>query len=256
MEFQVDKLTAAFHDQDTLTAVVPLTGIDLGAVEEQWRVAARAGADLVEWRLDYLEDDPDQPSYRRETSELAGELKEELGVPVLATYRSKAEGGYLDTEGPALARYHNLVKDSAVWADAVDVELVRPGADELIAELSQKLPVVASFHSHAGPFDPDFAKAILREMGASGATVAKLAWAAEDKQQAAAIAEVQSWAALQLEVPSVVIGMGPEGILTRLGTPALMSAFAFGTLGQESAPGQPTLVDLRSSVSKHSPLGD
>ena len=244
----MDKLSDALHDQDMLTAVVPLTGATLEEVEDQWRAAGQAGADMVEWRLDYLEDDPDQPSYRRQTSQLAQQLKEELGVPVLATYRSKAEGGQLDVEGPGLARYHNLVKDSTLWADAVDVELVRPGADELITELRGKLPVVASFHSYTFPFDSAFAKAMLKEMEASGAAVAKLAWVARNEQEAAAIVAVQEWAGLQLEVPSVVIGMGPQGVATRLGTAALMSAFAFGTLGQKSAPGQPTLTELRESV--------
>ena len=244
----MDELTGRFRDQDSLTAVVPLVGKTLDEVEDQWWAAAEAGADMVEWRLDFLEDDPAQPSYRRQTAELAQQLKEELEVPVLATYRTRAEGGGLDAAGPGIAKYHNLVKDSALWADAVDVELVRPGADELIAELGSKLPVVASFHSFVAPPDTEFAKAMLEEMAVSGAAVAKLAWKVEDPRQGAELAKLQSWAALQLDVPSVVIGMGEDGENTRLGTPALMSAFAFGTVGESSAPGQPTLGELRASV--------
>lgn len=247
----VDDLQERLRDCSAVTAVVPLTGSTLAEVEDQWTAAARAGADMVEWRLDFLERDPEMASTALEHADqifkLATKMREAAGIPVLATYRTSAEGGNLDIEADGAATYKDLVRDAAGWADVVDVEIVRPGGDDLVAELQDQVMVVASFHSFQAGVDEEFLKAILQHMERSEAAVVKVAWMVGDPDDLEIVLDAQRWATQNLAVPAVILGMGELGKQSRLGPAAKRSALTFATVGKASAPGQPTLEELRDS---------
>ena len=230
-----------------LVAVVPIIERDLVAVPERWQQAAEAGADMIEWR------GPE------EIAEVARHLRTKFGLPVLATWRTDAEGGYF-TLGAGAGRlaptYAEAVRAASKWADLVDVELSRDGATKLIAEVARSTPVVASFHDFDGPVNEAQLRQHLLDMETSDATVAKVAVAVTSEEDLSGILAVQDWAQ-SLEVPSVIIGMGAHGRQTRLAERAARSAFAFATVdcgkqggSSTSAPGQPTLCELRESVRK------
>ena len=246
------RLLDQLRDGGRVTAVVPLTGSRLEEVEQQWAAAAEAGADLVEWRLDHLE-----PSFALSGEALArfgNAMRSKHGVPVLATYRTEAEGGGFAADGASgAAAYRQAVRDTAIWADLVDVELVRPGADDLIEELKEQTVVVASFHNFEPEVDEEFLKETLTVMGESGAGVAKVAWMVADEDDLETIQDAQRWARKTLEVPAAVIGMGELGKDTRLGKSAELSAISFAMVGAASAPGQPTLGELRTSSGEAAP---
>lgn len=118
---------------------VPIVGQDAAEVRSQWQAAALAGADLVEWRLDFFVEDSAQ------IESLGQELRHRYELPVLATWRSDREGGNLLTglgSSPAelfagAEGYAERVLAAARWADAVDVELglaeAWPGGDLIAA---------------------------------------------------------------------------------------------------------------------------
>lgn len=251
MEVPVADLLERFRDRDGVVAVVPLTSKNLKDVRKEWGEAASAGADMVEWRLDWLE--PKRSSKKislRKVAEVADEMREATGVPVLATYRTAAEGGakrrgLVDDED---LDYDRLLRSAAQWADAVDIEYQRAGANKLIREVREEVPVVGSFHLLIPIHSSESFEEWLSEAEASGANVAKLSAMMDGARSAEAIREAQMWAVENLEVPSVVLGMGPGGKQTRLGDAARRSAFTFATVGRESAPGQPTLEELRKSL--------
>lgn len=275
---RVADLVQRFGEGSRATVVVPLTGQTFAEVEEQWQDAAAAGADMVEWRLDFLEGVAgpgavqgvdlgeesagsasmpgagggallgDDAAWLDTAARLAAELREKTGVPVLATFRTTAEGGRLPVDANHAGRYRGLVQDTACWADAVDVELVRPGADHLIAELSGLVPVVASFHSFEPGVDEEFLKDTLRHMEETGASVAKIAWMVGDQDDLETVLDAQLWAGRNMGTPALVIGMGEMGRATRLGAAAKRSAFTFATAGAASAPGQPSVEELRASL--------
>ncbi len=227
------------------TAAVPLVGPTLAEVEQQWEAAAGAGADLIEWRLDLLA--PDQ-RVLAPIGDLGRRLKEQFGIPVLATWRTSGEGGQLHLTGRSMTTYTELVADVATWADAVDIEIERPEAEALISALTERVQTVSSYHRFEAPVDGEIIRAKLEQMEHAGASVAKVAWMIDTDSDLEALLSAQDWAFAELSIPSVIIGMGARGISSRLGQRAALSAFAFAVVGQPSAPGQPTLQELRDST--------
>lgn len=244
-EVPVDDLLKRFADRNAVVAIVPLTGSTLDQVRDQWRAAYEAGADMVEWRLDFLDQTID-----RESIELMGRaLKSDFGLPVLATYRTTAEGGNFPVDTPEnLSNYRLAVASTAAWADATDIECARPSVSDLIVFLTGSVTVVGSFHRFDGAGSLKKYQEWLTSIERMGVDVAKVAVIVEDEGEADAIIEGQIWANENLWIPSLLIGMGPGGQMTRLGEAAKRGAFTFATVGEASAPGQPTIKQLRDSL--------
>lgn len=251
MEVLVADLLQRFRDPSEVVAVVPLTSASPKGIRQEWAEAVAAGADMIEWRLDWLK--PKRSSKKialRKVRQIAEEMREECDVPVLATYRTGAEGGargrgLIDDED---LDYDGVIRSAAEWADAVDIEYQRAGATDLISQLKGRLPVVGSFHVLIPIHSSESFEGWLHEAADSGADVAKLSVMMDGDSSAKAVREAQVWAQKNLAIPSVVLGMGPGGKETRLGDSARRSAFTFATVGRQSAPGQPTLRELRESL--------
>lgn len=241
-------LIRRFGDSTQVTVAVPLVAPDLEGVRQQWLAAAKEKVDILEWRLDLLDIDRfplGLPQLFAACADLASELRESTGLPVLATWRTADEGGaFVGAESDYVA----AVSSAAGWADVVDVEAAHPRGERLISTLRTELPVVASFHRFTPGVQPALVKLTLESMQDRGATVAKIAWMCGDSTDAQLIMEAQRWADERLDIPAAVMGMGDCGEITRLGEAARKSAFVFATLGHQSAPGQPTLSRLMNSL--------
>lgn len=234
---------------------------DFAKVKDQWGKAALAGADLVEWRLDCLEE-----NYRSDLAAIAQlgiELRQTFGLPVLATWRTSREGGYLDVGATGNSqqrfsgaqRYAELVLQAANWADGVDVELqlsnLWPGGD-LIAAVrgvgcqgdnhglavrvdvgTSPTPVVVASH-HEFQVPPTTSAqliSILQAMSQTDADVLKIAWVVDTAAQLDLVRQAQQWAREYLSHPTVLIAMGAVGAASRLGQFGAQSAFTFATVG-------------------------
>lgn len=216
---------------------VPVMSEDPARIEDQWRAAVRAGADLVEWRIDAV-GEPDLQVGRR--------LRSELGVPVLATVRTAQEGGHFAGTPDA---YQELICGAAQWADAVDIEFAASDAESLLEAAQDKgAAVVFSHHVWGRPAALAEIQECLLAMAEAGADIAKVAWMASSTDEVEAVISAQIWAFDNLMVPAVVIAMGEEGTRTRLGDCAARSAFTFAVATRSSAPGQPTVTEVRESL--------
>lgn len=224
--------------------VVPLQGRDEAGVLVHARDAVAAGADVVEWRLDAW----GAHDAARATAMLP-HLREALGaVPVLATYRSLAEGGpgTLDDDAYGALLSHLL----ELGIDGVDVELTRPEAgvaDLVAAARLAGTTVVGSSHDFAGtPTDAELARRF-DSLAARGCDVLKVAVTAADDGDvqrlllAAAVARRHG-------VDVLPIAMGDAGVVTRIAGECWASPATFGTVGAGTAPGQVPLPQLRAAL--------
>lgn len=236
---------------------VPVMAKTLEESATQWREGALAGADIIEWRVDALEDvdltdsslSMSERSQHQEITSVGKSLRAAHKKPVLATVRTSFEGGGFPAEGTANSEaYLRLLQELSWWADAVDIEIEREGALETIRTLD--VPVVASFHQFEGPIDGTALRSILKRMESSGAAVAKIACMVETPSDLEAVKRLGAWARENLSLPSVVIGMGEAGQETRLGEHAASAAFTFAVAGAVSAPGQLDVATVRASLPK------
>ena len=235
--------------------VVPLVARDVADLAEQ-AAAARGAADVLEWRMDYTDD------LSPEAVLAAGRALVQAadGTPVLATYRTAAEGGArrLGTAGPDapqgrdhdyVARYRALL--AARLVDAVDIETAL--GDAVVAQVvaaahEAGAVVVGSSHDTAGTPPTDQIVARLVGMADAGTDVCKVAVTPHSPDDVLTLLAASHAASRRLDQPLVTVAMGPLGVVTRLAGETFGSAATFGTVGPSSAPGQVDAVALRQVV--------
>ena len=192
------------------------------------RDASRRGLDIAELRIDlYASLDPQH---------VANEAQKFVGIlPTIATIRSTAEGGKC-----TLADADRLEIFEAVLphTDAIDIEL--SSGDELrtnVVAAAHQLDriVIGSYHNFDETPAIDTLRDVVGDADENGVDVLKVATAINESDDVKRLAEF----ALDIcDRNFVLIGMGPQGVLTRLLFPALGSLFTFAHIGEATAPGQ------------------
>jgi len=206
--------------------ICPLIADDVRAMRADMRRAAEAGADAVECRLDMLAEPP--------TDEQLRGLLEGAPLPVIATCRPARQGGrYRGDEG---RRLEILRRAGELGAEYVDVEMDTP------ADARPAGKVILSHHDFQRC--PADLEKIVSSLDASTAAVNKVALAARSPADALRALD----AIRACRKPTIALAMGEAGVASRI----LARKFgAFGTFaalaeGGQSAPGQPTLDEIKS----------
>ena len=206
--------------------IVSLTQPTAEAMRAGMAAAAEARADMVECRLDCL-DDLDRAALRS--------LLKAPPLPVIATCRPVRQGGQFDR--PESDRSGILLAAAKFGAKYVDVE------DDLQESWRPKGPLIFSHHDFRGrPTGLDALTALLE---AADPAVIKIAFAAAGPEDAIAACGLLRRA----RRPAIALAMGEHGVMSRV----LARKFgAFGTYaaltrGAESAPGQLTIDELRTT---------
>ncbi len=189
--------------------------------------------DMLEFRLDVME------SFRLE------DMLREAAKPVIATYRSKREGGKGVADYGTRARYlSNAVEKGA---GLVDVEYRMP-LDFRRRFLEGRGPYKVIISTHLLDGTPSRKKlvGIFRELAATGADIVKIvtrARAPEDNLRVLALIPM----AQKVGVKIIAMCMGPEGRISRIASPLLGGHLTFASLeqGQESADGQMPVIQMR-----------
>ncbi len=181
----------------------------------------------VELRLDALEEEADLPALRRAFA----------GRTLLATLRSRAEGGRFDGTASEAVAVLGAALDAGF--DLVDVELALGGAG-LLGLPRQK--VVVSSHDFART--PDDLEERAARLEATGARFAKLVVMATGLGDALRLLRLQ--AARGREGRLSAFAMGEAGLVTRALSPYLGASLSFGAALEDetTAPGQLPAVDL------------
>jgi 3-dehydroquinate dehydratase/shikimate dehydrogenase len=201
---------------------VPLTE---KTTEEMLAGAARAaklGADLVEFRLDYLAA-PD-----------VAQLVKGKKVAAIFTCRPKREGGLF--EGDESRRIGLLQQAMDLGAEYVDVEL------DSVAKIRRtgRARLIVSVHDFEGT--PGDLWGVYRRISACRPDVVKIATTAKDIADNLAIFEVLRRA----DQPTIAIAMGERGVISRILAAKFGGFLTFAALEPEktSAAGQVTVEEL------------
>ncbi len=215
---------------------VPIVGENRESILEQARTIKTLPADLVEWRVDYLNNVSSLSLLTVLT--FLSELRNELGdTPLLFTFRTKREGGEKSISPQAYEELYKAILMSGL-VDLIDVELFldRETVSRLIQTAHENgVPVIVSNH--------DFKKTPPKEELLDRLeTMQDLPESTEDLLTLLAATED---GCRYLKQPIVSMSMGGKGVLSRVAGESFGSAITFGTAGAASAPGQLPAEELK-----------
>nr|WP_315200294.1 type I 3-dehydroquinate dehydratase [Actinomyces oris] len=263
---------------------VSLTGPSLAHARAQARSAVEAGADVLELRVDLLEEAGalaapgplDAATATAQVLECLRGLREAIdgadaadgvdadtGAPVLLTCRTAAEGGRAHLDDAAYGALLRSVLDGlADWAPerrpaAIDVEVQRGCLRQACTQAhGLGIGVVASFHDFEATPSDEVLEEVLARMACQGADLAKIAvWptGADDVARLLGVCARATAGAGErggLGVPVAAMSMGALGAVSRV-APAFGTALTFAVVPNEqglaraSAPGQLPIQDVR-----------
>ena len=258
---------------------VSLTGPSLAHARAQARSAIDAGADVLELRVDLLEEAGalaaptplDAATAAAQVLECLRGLGEAIdttdganaGSPVLLTCRTAAEGGRAQLDDAAYGALLRSVLDGLTdWAPerrpaAIDVEVQRGCLPQVCTQAhALSIDVVASFHDFEATPADEALEEVLARMAREGADLAKIAvWptSADDVARLLGVCARATAGAGErsgLGVPVAAMSMGALGAVSRV-APAFGSALTFAVVPDEqgqaraSAPGQLPIQDVR-----------
>ena len=259
---------------------VSLTGPSLVQARTQARSAVDAGADVLELRVDLLEEagalavpDPlDAATAAAQVLECLRGLGEAIaadgadadaGAPVLLTCRTTAEGGRAHLDDAAYGALLRSVLDGLTdWAPelrpvAINVEVQRGCLPQVCTQAhGLGVDVVASFHDFEATPADEALEEVLARMAREGADLAKIAvWptSTDDVARLLGVCARATAGARErsgLGVPVAAMSMGALGAVSRV-APAFGTALTFAVVPDEqgqaraSAPGQLPIQDVR-----------
>lgn len=195
---------------------------------------ADAGADLIELRLDMLTD--------FNAEEHLKQLLSAAQTPKIVTLRPAWEGGHY--KGPERERLAVLRQATSLGASHIDVELK---AADAFFEGGKQLPkstkLILSSHNFESTPSAEELQSTVQQMWNAGADIAKIATTATDITDCARLLSLYKAA----KGPIIALCMGERGQPTRLLAAKYGGFLTFGAQGggKESAPGQPTLHQLK-----------
>lgn len=231
--------------KNTLLAV-PLTRSE-PPLDEQVSAAVGAGAEVIELRVDLIRDD----------AAVEALLRQPHALPFIVTVRSQGEGGAWEkSEAERIALLDRLGRYGPAY---LDVELA---AWDRSAELRQKIAALCGksdkadrptgdrrntliLSHHDLQETPPELRPVLDRLQASPADVLKVVSTARDALDSCRVlAELRRLSGARRVI---ALAMGEAGLLTRVLAKKFGAwlTFAASELGAESAPGQPTVSDLR-----------
>ncbi len=191
-------------------------------------------ADLIEIRLDALEDPQVAPFFR---------VTEK---PLLFTCRAREEGGFQELP---LEKRLSLLKEAArSGAFAVDLEL--SSGREAVEELKQDLGksrLILSFHDFSGTPSPEELQEKATEMKDLGAKWGKIVTTARRPEEALVSLSLIPWARRKLKFSLISFAMGEAGKFSRAVCLMLGSPLTYASLPRScrAAPGQIPADKLR-----------
>lgn len=183
--------------------------------------------DAVELRFDQFMD-------KLECLQLCKDIRRHKQI--LLTIRTEREGGTWDISD---SERFKLFEFFAPHVDMIDIEL----KSELFAthkrnEFPKNLEVVTSFHNYDDTPSEQEITSLISSGKKWGADIIKLAVFTHNS------ADVKLLETFLSEENICLIGMGPEGLITRTGFPLKGSVLTYGFLDNSAAPGQVSAKEL------------
>lgn len=201
--------------------------------------AAEAGADLAEFRVDRFTDDADA----------LARLVAEASLPAIVTFRHADEGGgYDEPEAVRVELLAHLCSQPRppAYIDFEHARLSRLTADQraTLRDAAERSRLILSAHDFTGrPADLD--RRLLAMAQEPGVRVLKAAWAARSLRD-----NLQAFEAIERRLgPTAALCMGEAGLASRVLAKKFGGFVTFAAAdrapGSSTAPGQPTIADLK-----------
>lgn len=202
--------------------------------------------DAVEWRADFYQDVFDTNKVLETARSLRAVLPD---MPLLFTFRTKAEGGERDISTAGYIALNKAVAESGA-ADMIDVELF--SGDEAVRECISNIHgagvyVLASNHDFSGtPSKEELVRRLIKmqDMDADILKIAVMPNSVEDVLTL--LSATNEMYVRYAERPLVTVSMSSRGVISRLAGELFGSSMTFGTAGRASAPGQIPVEKLSS----------
>lgn len=215
---------------------VPLVAADRAALANQAAQLGALGPDCVEWRSDYLADlEPGQ------VAALIQEVASAARRPLIFSNRRHEEGGFRPQAEEARSAILAAAASTGVPA-LVDVEMAtRPHLAEQVRAAARRngVGVVRSWHDFSFTPTLEALLSVLRTMQRAGADVAKVAVTPQSPEDVLRLLQAGLEARRSfLEIPCVLMSMGPLGAASRLFGGHFGSDLTFAAGDYISAPGQ------------------
>lgn len=226
--------------------IVPTTGANPQQVLEQARViGANPDADLIEFRIDYLDFATDPAKVAALGKQVAQAAK---GKPMILTFRTKAEGGAKPISDADYGKlYLALIK--ADFIDLLDVEMFREQkvVEQVVAAAHKTgTRIVMSSHDFQATPATEEIVARLRKQDALGADVLKIAVMPHNPADVLRLLDATEQVRAKYSLkPQLTMSMGGLGAISRLSGEVFGSDMTFGMIGVPSAPGQVDVKQLR-----------
>lgn len=205
---------------------VPIFVQDLAQARRDMALAAEAGADLVELRIDDVAD-----------GTLIGQLVSQSTLPVIATCRPTWEGGRCELSDEDRFALLAEANDAAY----VDLELRSSSWPRIVREGDSHPRLIASFHDFSGR--PDKLYNILAKLNQAPAEIAKIVWTARTLRD-----NLEAFEILQnRRKPTIALCMGEAGMLSRVLAGKFGAFLTFASLSSQAAtaPGQVTIEQMK-----------
>ena len=220
----------------------PLVCVPVMATEEKDIVKqiidlAQQNTDMVEWRLDAFANAKSMNAIRQVLEEVKGKLGNTI---LLATFRSKVQGGLLEVDHETLEDIHQVCAESKV-VDLVDIELFESEHAKREIEQLQKcgVKIVASHHDFDKTPEAEVIQMLLEQMKDSGADIVKIAMMPKDIEDVLLVlSETARFHKKYPDTPLVTMSMGAKGGISRVSGEFFGSCITFGAGEVASAPGQ------------------
>lgn len=240
---KIGNVELGYPHAPVIAAVLKRLSIDAAARAEA------SGAAIIELRIDLLE--PEERSIEK-----VKEFLTSLNMPVIITNRRREEGGsFTGTEDERIEILRSIIATGLV--DAVDIEFLADGRDEIIEEAKKyDIPVILSFHDFSGMPAPADILELIDAMYNAGGSIAKIAVTPGTPHDTLNLLQ------LTHQVSSdghgqllITIGMGDWGRHLRVIAPLYGSVLTYGFIEDEAvAPGQFSVHELRDMLDKLKPL--
>lgn len=224
---------------------VPMVGKNKGEYADEIAAIKEIAVDIVEWRMDWFEGVEDTNALLEVLAYLRKELQD---LPILATFRSKKEGGEKELSTEAYVALNKAVCDSGL-IDLVDVELFTgEAAVKEIVDFAHSCNVKVVMSNHDFHKTPDYEQIItrLKAMQTMGADVPKIAVMPTCKNDVLTLLRATNDMVEQYaKKPIITMSMAGTGVLSRMCGEVFGSCLTFGAAKKASAPGQIPVDELK-----------
>ncbi|MEJ8736031.1 type I 3-dehydroquinate dehydratase [Erysipelotrichaceae bacterium HCN-30851] len=225
---------------------VPIVGTTKEELLQEVEALQNLSVDVVEWRMDWFKEIENLDAAKEMVKTLREALKD---TALLATFRSKKEGGELEVSTEYYVALNKAIVDSGC-ADLIDVELFT-GETEVndIVTYAHEHGVKVIMSNHDFDKTPSYDEILtrLKAMQSLDADIPKIAVMPTCKKDVLILLQATNeMHETYADRPIITMSMAGTGVISRLCGEVFGSALTFGAAKKASAPGQMNVEDLHT----------